>query len=112
MRSIVSKVCWCFWFTKLHQKVGACVEHQKGRTVWPYDPDGSCPHDQIDSGYYPYLVCGYPSNHVGSIGYRLGTGPNLPYLYMKGYGRLRTPEHIPIEPITFFIIPVLGVDVA
>jgi hypothetical protein len=23
---------------------------------------------------------------------------------MKRYDRLRTPEHIPIEPITFFII--------
>jgi hypothetical protein len=25
---------------------------------------------------------------------------------------LRTPEHIPIKPITLFTFPVLGVDVA
>jgi hypothetical protein len=38
---------------------------------------GLRPHDQIDLGNYPYLVRGYPSNHVGSVGYRLGTSPNL-----------------------------------
>jgi hypothetical protein len=54
---------------------------------------------------------GYPSNHVGFVSYLLGTGLDLPYIYMKGYGRLRTIEHIPIESITFFIIPALGVDV-
>jgi hypothetical protein len=31
---------------------------------------------------------------------------------IKGYDQLRIPEHIPIEPIIFFIIPALGVDVA
>jgi hypothetical protein len=31
---------------------------------------------------------------------------------MKGYDRIRTPEHIPIESTYFFfIIPTLGVDV-
>jgi hypothetical protein len=30
---------------------------------------------------------------------------------VKGYGRLRTTEHLPIELISFFIIPVLEVDV-
>ena len=72
----------------------------------------STPRDQIDSGDYPYLVRGYPFNHVGSVGYCLGTGPNLPYIYMKGCDRLRTPKHIPIEPINYFIIiSALGVDV-
>jgi hypothetical protein len=33
MRSIVSEVRWCFWFAKLHQKVGGCVEHQKWQTI-------------------------------------------------------------------------------
>jgi hypothetical protein len=34
------------------------------------------PHDQINSGDYPYLMCGYPSNHVGFVSYRLH--PDLP----------------------------------
>jgi hypothetical protein len=33
--------------------------------------------DQIDSSDYPYLVCGYLPNHVGSVGYHLGTGSDL-----------------------------------
>jgi hypothetical protein len=33
-------------------------------------------------------------------------------IYMKGYDRLRTSEHILIEPIIFFIIHAIGVDVA
>jgi hypothetical protein len=46
------------------------------------------------------------------VGYLLRKGPDLlPYKY-KGYGRLRTLEHIPIEPITLFTFPALGVDVA
>jgi hypothetical protein len=36
------------------------------------------PRDQIDSGDYPYLVRGYPSNHVRSVGYCLGTTLDLP----------------------------------
>jgi hypothetical protein len=71
----------------------------------------SVPCDQINSSDYPYLVCGYPSNHVGFIWYRLGTGPDLPYIY-EGVRPIENPEHIPIEPITFFIIPSLRVDVA
>jgi hypothetical protein len=59
------------------------------------------PCDQIDSDDYPYLMCGYPSNHVGFIGYRLEISPDLPPIHMKGYGQLRTPEHIPIEHIYF-----------
>jgi hypothetical protein len=63
-------------------------------------------------GDYPYLVCGYPSNHVGVVGYLLGTGPDLlPYKY-KGVRPIEKPEHIPIEPITLFTFPILGVDVA
>jgi hypothetical protein len=49
---------------------------------------------------------------VGVVGYLLGTGPDLVPINIKGYGRLRTPEHIPIEPIYFFTFPALGVDVA
>jgi hypothetical protein len=73
-------------------------------------PRRSTPRDQINTGDYPYFMCGYSSNHVGFVSYRLGTGPDIP-LYMKGYNWLRTPEHIPIKPIIFFIIPSLGVDV-
>jgi hypothetical protein len=40
---------------------------------------------------------------VGFVGYRLVTGPDLPYIY-EGYGQLRTPGHIPIESIYFFTI--------
>jgi hypothetical protein len=29
----------------------------------------------------PYLVRGYLSNHVGFVGYRLGMGSDLPYIY-------------------------------
>jgi hypothetical protein len=54
---------------------------------------------------------GYLSNHVGFVSYCLETGPDL-LLYIKGYDRLRILEHIPIEPITFFIITALGVRVA
>jgi hypothetical protein len=36
------------------------------------------PRDQINSNDYPYFVCGYPSNHVGFVIYRLVTGPDLP----------------------------------
>jgi hypothetical protein len=39
------------------------------------------PRDQIDSGDYPYLMRGYLSNHVGFVGYRLGTDRDLPYIY-------------------------------
>jgi hypothetical protein len=28
---------------------------------------------------------GYPSNHVEFVSYRLGTGPDLPPINMKGY---------------------------
>jgi hypothetical protein len=38
-------------------------------------------------------------------------GPNLPYIY-EGVRPIENPKHILIESITFFIIPVLGVDVA
>jgi hypothetical protein len=54
------------------------VECQKWQTVQPEDLDGPCPHNQIDSGDNPYLVCGYPSNHIGFVGYHLGTSPDLP----------------------------------
>jgi hypothetical protein len=69
------------------------------------------PCDQIDSDDYPYLVRGYPSNHVGFVGYRLEISPYLPPIHMKGYGRLRTPIRIPIEHIYFIYLSSIGVDV-
>jgi hypothetical protein len=51
-----------------------------------------------------YLMRGYPSNHVRSIDYRLGTFPDLlPYKY-KRYSQLITTEHIPIEYIYFIYL--------
>jgi hypothetical protein len=47
---------------------------------------------QINSGDYPYLVRGYPSNNVGVVGYLLGTGPYLlPYKY-KGVRPIQNPR--------------------
>jgi hypothetical protein len=43
MRSIVFELRWCFCFAKLHQKAGACVEHQEWKVVWPEGLDGTCP---------------------------------------------------------------------
>jgi hypothetical protein len=66
--------------------------------------DGLRPHDQINSGDYPYLVRGYPSNHVGVVGYLLGTGPDLlPYKY-KGVRLIENLEHIPIESLYFIYL--------
>jgi hypothetical protein len=78
MRSIVSEVRWCFWFAKLHQKAGACVEHQKWRTIRPKGSYGLRPRDQINADDYPYLMRNYPSNHVGFVSYRIGMDPDLP----------------------------------
>jgi hypothetical protein len=52
MRFIIFEVRW--WFPKLHQKVGG------GHVLTPKVADGLRPHDQVDSGGYPYLVRGYP----------------------------------------------------
>jgi hypothetical protein len=80
------------------------VEHQKWWTFRPLGLNSTRARDEINSGDYPYLMCGYLYNHVGSAGYRLETGLDLlPYKY-KGYGRLRTPEHIPIEFIYFIYL--------
>ena len=50
-----------------NQKAGHVLNTKSGRQ--------SAPRDQ-------YLVCGYPSNHVGVVGYLLGKGPDLlPYKY-------------------------------
>jgi hypothetical protein len=35
----------------------------------------------INSGDYSYFVRGYSSNHVRFISYRLGTGPDISYIY-------------------------------
>jgi hypothetical protein len=51
------------------------VEHQKWRTV---GQTVRALRDQINLADYPYLMCGYLSNHVGFVSYRLGTGPDLP----------------------------------
>jgi hypothetical protein len=46
----------------------------------------------------------YLSNHVGSVGYLIGTGPGLlPYKY-KGIRLIENPEHIPIEYIYFIYL--------
>ena len=56
------------------------------------------------SVHYNYFMRGYSFNHIESIGYRLEIGSDIfPYKY-KGYGRLRTPEHIPIESIYFIYL--------
>jgi hypothetical protein len=50
------------------------------------------PRDQINSVDYPYLVRGYPSNHVSVVGYLLETGPDLlPYKY-KGVRPIKNPR--------------------
>jgi hypothetical protein len=58
----------------------------------------------------PYPVHGYPSNHVSFVSYHLGTSPNLP-LYMKGNGRLKTPQTY-YNQIKYFLYHYCGVDVA
>jgi hypothetical protein len=51
-----------------------------------------CPAIRFNSGDYHYLVCGYPSNHMGVVGYLLGTGPDLlPYKY-KGVRPIENPR--------------------
>jgi hypothetical protein len=47
-----------------------------------------CPHDQINSSDYPYLVCGYPSNHVEFVGYHLGMGLDLPHISYDQLGNI------------------------
>jgi hypothetical protein len=96
MRSIVSEVFTsAFGSPSSTKRQGACVEHQKWRTVRPYGSDGLRPRDQINLGDYPYLVRGYPSNHVEVVGYLLGTGPNLlPYKY-KGVRPIENPRTHP-----------------
>jgi hypothetical protein len=50
------------------------------------------PRDWINSDDFPYLVRGYPSNHVGVVGYLLGIGPDLlPYKY-KGVQPIENPR--------------------
>ena len=61
------------------------VEHQNYRT-------DHAPHDHINLDDYPYLIRGYPFNHVGSIGYRLETGSDpIPYKY-KGVEAIENPR--------------------
>jgi hypothetical protein len=50
-----------------------------GRSI-PKARKGPWPRDQINLGDYHYLACGYPSNHVGFISYRLGAGPDPLYI--------------------------------
>jgi hypothetical protein len=53
----------------------ACVEANRTACTEVY-----C--SSVNSGDYPYLVCGYPSNNMGVISYFLGIGPDLlPYKY-------------------------------
>jgi hypothetical protein len=71
------------------------------------------PRDQINSGNYPYLVRGYPSNHVGVVGYLLGIGPDLlPYKY-KGVRPIENPRtHSNRIYLLLFTFHALVVDVA
>jgi hypothetical protein len=55
---------------------------KSGGRLSPWARTVYTPCDHINLGDYPSLERGYPSNHVGSVGYRLGTGPDLlPYLF-------------------------------
>jgi hypothetical protein len=60
----------CFWFAKLHQKTGACVEHH----IWHLNMPGRSDHvaqtvcgiartvhDQINLSEGTYHVHGYPN---------------------------------------------------
>jgi hypothetical protein len=49
------------------------------------------PRDQIKSDNYFYLVCGYPSNHLKFVSYRLRTGLDLPLYIYEGYCRRFDP---------------------
>jgi hypothetical protein len=53
--------------------------------IRPKGSDGLRPRDQINADDYPYLMRNYPSNHVGFVSYRIGTDPDIPPIYMKGY---------------------------
>jgi hypothetical protein len=68
------------------------------------------PRDQNNSDDYPYLVRGYPSNHVGSIGYRLGTGPDLLPYKCKGVRPIENPRTHSNRTYLLFSFPTL-VDV-
>jgi hypothetical protein len=84
MRSIVFEVCWCFWFAKLHQKAGGMCWTLKAADSLALGPRRSVPCNQVNLGDYPYLVRGYPSNHVGSVSYRLEMGPDFPLYIWRG----------------------------
>jgi hypothetical protein len=61
-------------------------------------------------------MCGYPSNHVGSVGYHLGTGPDLPLYIYEGVQLIENPRTHSNQTnyvlYYFFIIPALRVDAA
>jgi hypothetical protein len=85
-------LCWVLWFTEDNENLilgiplntksgGHSCDHQKcGRS-----------RDQRNSDDYSYLVRGNPSNHVEFISYRLGTGPDLPYIY-EGVRSIENPR--------------------
>lgn len=60
------------------------VEHQKWQTVRPSSADSPCAPRSEQFERLSYLVRDYPSNHVRSVGYRLGTGPDLLRYKYKG----------------------------
>jgi hypothetical protein len=77
------------------EKAGPQTVHRIARTV----------HNQINSGEKIIVsMRAYPSNHVGSIGKHLGTGPHIPYIYIKGYCRLRGPQSIQSIKSTLFTL--------
>jgi hypothetical protein len=57
------------------------------------------PRDHINSCDHPYHVCAYPSNHMRSVGSRLGIDPDIFFYKYKWVRPIENPEHIPIEQI-------------
>jgi hypothetical protein len=54
-------------------------------------------HDQINSSDHIYPAHSYPSNHMRSVGSRLGIVPNLLFYKYKGVRPIENPEYISIE---------------
>jgi hypothetical protein len=72
----------------------------------------SAPRDQIDSDDYPYLVCGYPSNHVKSVSYDLGMCPDITIYKWRGTTDWEPPNTFQSNQSTLFTFSVLAVDAA
>jgi hypothetical protein len=98
----------CFWFTKLHKKAGACVEHHiwhVGMGEWSgHVAQTVRDHNQINSSESTYPMHGfltYPWEFV--VGSRLVTCPDLLPINIKGYDRLRTPNTFQSNQSIYFL---------